>query len=158
MSLNMFNRAIPGQSLTQEPGASPWEHPPQFANPADALEYLFETLSQPRNALQLIMVLKKGMPVEWLAKTIIMDGFTKNKWTPDVGMLILKTLMRIIISIAVLKGVKPKIFNPDAEMDKFLDNIMDVPDDASTIMPKASQEDELPEFTGLLGAKTDGLS
>lgn len=152
MSMNLFDRPIPGQSLTKEPGSAPWEHPPQFARPEDALEYLFETLSQPRNALQLVMVLKKGMPVEWLAKTIVMDGFTKGKWTPDVGLLILKTVMRIIISIAVLKGVKPKIFNPDQGMEKFLDNIMDVPDDETTIMKmEETSEGELPKFTGLLG-------
>jgi len=152
MSMSMFNRSIPGQSLTQEPGSTPWEHPPQFANPTDALEYLFETLTQPRNAMQIVMVLKKGMPVEWLAKTIIMDGFTKNKWTPDVGLLILKLVMAMIISVATLKGVSPKIFNPDKELEDFLDNIMDVPDDDATIMKQKTEDDDLPEFTGLMGA------
>ena len=151
MSMSMFNRSIPGQSLTQEPGSTPWEQPPQFANPTDALEYLFEIITQPRNALQIVTVLKKGMPVEWLAKTIVMDGFTKNKWTPDVGLLILKLVMAMLISVATLKGVSPKVFNPDKEMDDFLDNMMDIPDDDATIM-KPKKDEDLPEFTGLLGA------
>jgi len=150
--MDMFKAAIPGQSLTQPPGAAPWEQPPQFSDPTEALEYLFDTLTQPRNALQVIAVLKKGMPVEWLAKTIIADGFTKNKWTPDVGLLILKLVMAMIISIAVQKGVSPKIFNPDKELDEFLDNLLDVPDDESTVM-KIEQDKDLPEFTGLLGDK-----
>ena len=29
---NPFDAAVPGQSLTDEPGNSPWEHPPQMSN------------------------------------------------------------------------------------------------------------------------------
>ena len=31
-----FDAPIPGQSLTDEPGNYPWEHPPQYTNPEEA--------------------------------------------------------------------------------------------------------------------------
>ena len=151
--MELFNRSTPGQSLTKPVGGAPWEHPPQFNTPTEGLEYLFDKLSEPRAATRMLLLLKKGIPVEFLAKTMIFEGFTKNKWTPDVGMLMLKILIAMILAIAVKKGVKPKIFTPDKEYNNFIDSMMDIPDDASTEFTMPKKEGSLPEFTGLLGDK-----
>lgn len=153
MSMQLFNASTPGQSLTQPVGGSPWEQPAQFNTPSDALEYLFDKLTEPRAATQMIILLKKGVPVEYVAKTMIFEGFSKGKWTPDVGMLMLKLLMAMIIAIAIKKGVKPKVFTPDKQYNNFIDDMMDVPDDPSTELKVSQDKGILPEFTGLLGAK-----
>lgn len=152
MANQLFAGSIPGQSLTQPEGGAGWEHPPQFANATEALDYLFDIITEPRNATQIVLALKKGMPVEFLAKAMIFDGFQKNKWTPDVGLMMLKIVIAMIISVAVQKGVSPKIFTPDKQYNDFLDSMLDVPDDPSTELKIKQEDGALPEFTGLLGA------
>lgn len=142
------NHPIPGQSLTRTPNSSPAQQPPQFADPNDALEYLFEKLTEPRMTTRLLILLKHDVPVEFIARAILFQGFTSGKWTPDVALLILKTTMRMIISIARLKKVKVKIFNPDKEQDDFLDEFADKP------FPSKEEEkapDMGTQFSGVLG-------
>ena len=50
---NIFDAPIPGQSLTDTPGNSPWEHPPQFSNVNDAAEYVWNTLHEPEVSVQI---------------------------------------------------------------------------------------------------------
>ena len=50
MRMQSKPKAIPGQSLTENPdSAKPWERPPLFANPRDALEDVTQRLFQPES-------------------------------------------------------------------------------------------------------------
>jgi hypothetical protein len=154
MSFDLFQAPIPGQSLTQEQGGAPFEHPPQFTDPNDALEYMFDKLTEARQVVRLVLMVKKGVPVEYIARAIVFQGFSSGKWTPDVAMLMLRIVMAMIISIVVQKGVKPTIFNPDKEQKAFLDGFLDMAGDT----PPVKQEEAAPkgiseEFTGLLGVE-----
>ncbi len=153
MSFDLFQASIPGQSLTQEVGSSPTEMPPQFTDVNEALEFLFDKMTEPRQVTRMVLILKKGMPVEYLARSILFEGFSKNRWTPDLALLMLRILIAMIISIAVQKGVKPKIFNPDKAQREFLDQFLDMAPDS---LPDATEEAGIEppmEFSGLLGAK-----
>ena len=111
---NPFDRAIPGQSLTDTPKNSPWEHPPQYTNLHDALQYVFDQLLKPINMKQTLAFLQKGIPVEELARMIIFTGFTTGHWTPDLAMMMGKPVCSIIAGIAVRAGVKDaKMTNND---------------------------------------------
>ena len=50
---NDFDRPIPGQSLTDEPGNYPWEHPPQYTDLREARDRIFDGMTKPENAKQL---------------------------------------------------------------------------------------------------------
>jgi hypothetical protein len=150
MSLNIFDGPIPGQSLTQEPGSAPYERPPQYANVEEALEVLFDKLSSKRQATRLVLLLKKGVPVEYLTRTILFEGFLQNKWTPDVALLMSRILMAMIISIGTQANVKNMvIFNPDKEQEDFLEQFLDDAD----LFGNEEEETTPPEFTGLFGVK-----
>ena len=41
---NVFDAPIPGQSLTDEPGNYPWEHPPQKASIEEAADDVYESI------------------------------------------------------------------------------------------------------------------
>ena len=159
MSFDLFKSSTPGQSLTQEPGSAPYEMPPQYTDVNEALEYLFDKLTEPRQVTRLVLMLKKGMPVEYLARTILFEGFSKNRWTPDLSVLMLRIVMAMLISIATAKGVKPKIFNPDKEQEEFLDQFLDMTDEDEFEIEDENMEDDTEEdvsstFTGILGAKS----
>jgi len=157
MSFKMFDAPVPGQSLTQEAGSAPYEQPPQFANVEDALENIFEKLSDKRHATRLVLLLRKGVPVEYLTRTMLYEGFLKNKWTPDTALLMGRIVMAMIIAVGTQAGVKKmKLFNPDKEQDKFLEQFLgddSIFEDANEEAPSEEEKGFLGNFTGLLGAK-----
>ena len=51
---NPFDAPVPGQSLTDKPGSAAWEHPPQYTNTADAADFVWDQLTTPEFAQQVI--------------------------------------------------------------------------------------------------------
>jgi len=112
LNVNQFDAPIPGQSLTTPPGSAPYEKAPQFADPDDALEYVWEQITKPMNAGKLLMSLKAGATVEFITRTMLFNGFTRGMWTPDVCLIMGRPVMSMIVRIAELKGLTDiKIFN-----------------------------------------------
>jgi len=154
MPSTMFDAPIPGQSLTTEKGSSPVEFPPHFADTDTALEYIFEKLTIKKQVVRLCLLLKKGASVEFIARSILFQGFVNGKWSPDNAMLMLRIVMAMIIAIAHNAGVKtPKILNEDKTQNDFLDQFVN--DEQFSGQPPVEEtvEDapQLPEFTGILG-------
>src|SRR6267154_596747 len=147
MALDLFHGSIPGQSLTKPLGSMPHDNPTQYADLNDALTHIFEVLTQSRQITRLVLMLKKGTPVEYIAKTIIFTGFGKGMWSPDVGLMMLKSVMAMIIAIAHLKKVKHVIFNPDKEQNDFLDQFMDMAN--TTEQGETNAPQQPPQFTGV---------
>ena len=104
---NPFDAPIPGQSLTDTPGNYPWEHPPQFTDPAEATEYLWQTLHREEFLEQVIGMLDAGVPIEALGRVLLFGGFMEGKFSPDVAFIITEPLMKMLLAIAV-KAEIPK--------------------------------------------------
>jgi hypothetical protein len=96
---NPFDTPIPGQSLTDEPGNYPWEHPPQYVTTDGAADHLWNRMSEPEFAEQIIAMLDAGVPV-------LFGGFLKGKFSPDVAFIIAEPVMKMIATIGVIAGVK----------------------------------------------------
>ncbi len=119
-----FNAPISGESLTMQPGGAPFEQPPQFADPDEAAEYVFDRVTDKRQAERLVALLQSGVPVEDVARTIVFSGFMQGKWTVDVGMLILRPVMYQIAAIGARVGISDmKITPPDTEQNDFISNL-----------------------------------
>lgn len=103
---NPFDAPIPGQSLTDEPGNYPWEHPPKNTDPNEVLEGLFDKLTDPETSEQMILMLESGVPVEALARVITFTGFAEGEYNTDIGLLIIEPLMKMITAIGMRAGVK----------------------------------------------------
>ena len=84
---NRFDAPIPGQSLTDEPGNYPWEHPPQYTDVIEASEFVWDRLHRPAFTEQVLAMLDAGIPVEALGRIIIFNGFMEGKWNPDLAFL-----------------------------------------------------------------------
>ncbi len=149
----VFHGPIPGQSLTKPMGSMQCENPPQYPDLDSALEHVFQALTDPRQVTRLCLVLKKGVPVEYLARSIIFSGFGKGMWTPTVGLMMLKSVMAQIMAIAHLKKIKHVIFNPDKSQNDFLDKFIDlVGQPTEEEAPAATNtQSSNPQFSGLLG-------
>jgi hypothetical protein len=103
---NPFDAPVPGQGLTDKPGNYPWEHPPEFTDTMEASEYIWDKLTEPLFAQQVIAMLDAGIPVEAIARIIIFSGFSEGKWTPDVGFMLAETVVKMVATIGFTGGVK----------------------------------------------------
>jgi hypothetical protein len=103
---NPFDAPVPGQGLTDKPGNYPWEHPTQYTDTSEAADYVWDKLTQPQFAEQVIAMLDAGIPVEAIGRIIIFTGFAEGKWTPDVAFIIAGPVMKMITAVGIHGGVK----------------------------------------------------
>ena len=103
---NPFDTPVPGQSLTDTPGNYPWEHPPRFTEADEAADHLWNRMSEPEFAEQIIAMLDAGVPVEAIGRTVLFGGFLKGTFNPDVAFIIAEPVMKMIATIGVIAKVK----------------------------------------------------
>ena len=120
---NPFDAPIPGQSLTNEPGNAPWEHPPQMVKMEEAMGYVWEKLSEEKNFKRSIALLKFGMPIEALAKVISFSGFLEGKWSVDVAKMLEPTVGQMIATLGATAKVPMKISLDDQSDSQFLNEM-----------------------------------
>ena len=101
----LLDAPIPGQALTHELGARPWQSPPQYSTVDEAIDYYTSRLSTPEATSQIIDILKMGIPVTSLANTIQMGSIMDGKHSIDVGMLVLPLIVEVIMFIAEQEGI-----------------------------------------------------
>ena len=102
----MFDGPIPGESLTAELGARPWQSPPQYANVDEVLDYYMSRMSQEDFMVQLVDVLEMGVPVSAIANSIQLAGVMQGLHTIDSGILVMPAIMEMIMMLGDAAGVK----------------------------------------------------
>jgi len=122
---NPFDAPIPGQSLTDEPGNYPWEHPPQRASVEEALDDIYESMMQEKNMKRMFTLLRMGIPIEALVKVITFSGFIEGKYTVDVAKLLEPMVAMIITGEATLAEIPAKVNMGDAEDTDFFKEMAD---------------------------------
>ena len=124
---NPFDAPVPGQGLTDKPGNYPWEHPPQYTDSQEATEFVWDKITQPQFAEQVIAMLDSGIPVEAIGRIIVFRGFTEGKWSPDLAFLITEPSMKMMATVGITAGVKKfKISMQDLTNKNEMKAIMDV--------------------------------
>ena len=73
---------------------------------SEAADYVWDRLSEPQFAEQVIAMLDAGIPVEAIGRIIIFAGFTEGKWTADVAFIIAEPVMKMIAAVGIHGGVK----------------------------------------------------
>ena len=101
INLKTKGSAIPGQSLTNNPEQPrPFESPPEFANPRDALNYILSILLEPKATKELLTALVNGASVGDVATAILYSQFVDGKISPPTMLLIMEPIMYLIMGIA----------------------------------------------------------
>ena len=115
---HVFERPIPGQSLTNSPEQKyPWDNPPEITSQREATERVFLDLIKPENMETVSTLMADGMPVADVAQMLLMAGFTKGKFNPDMMLNLLEPTMFMLLSIAEKIGIDPKITREDDEFE-----------------------------------------
>ena len=92
----MLDAPIPGQSLTSEPGARPWEQPAKYSTVEDTLEFYIDSLSQPKKMAAMLDKIEEGAPLTLIVDTIQTQGVTQGLHTLDVGILVAPVLIEFL--------------------------------------------------------------
>mgnify|MGYP003636171379 CR=1 FL=1 len=126
-------RAIPGQSLTNDPDSQyPWEGAPQFTNFKEALDYTVGELIDEDVYVSVVSGIGQGVPISDVAMQVLYAGFKAGKWNPDLMLMLIEPLMYILIALCEKAGVEYTLYNgeeddeedikgPDTELEQVKD-------------------------------------
>ena len=117
----MFEKSIPGQSLTNSPENSyAWEKPPQYSSVKEAREAIFLNLLEPKTLKSVQELMITETPVNTIAEVVLTDGFRKGKFNPDMMLNLLEPTMYMLMAIAEKSGIEPVVESdgPDDEDDE----------------------------------------
>jgi len=138
VSLSNKGAPIPGQSLTKDTEDTyPWEKPPEFTNPREALDDVVGSIMQPEAMKNIVSALAQGAAVADLGTAILYAKFNEGKITPDVMMMLAEPVMYTIMAIGEEANIQYNIEGND--LDEF-DDEDDVEDN----------ENKLNEFRNVL--------
>ena len=116
VNLSSKGAVIPGQSLTNSPeNPYPWETPPEFANPREALDDVVGSIMQPEAMKNIVSALAQGAAVADLGTAILYAKFNEGKITPDVMMLLAEPVMYTIMAIGEEANIKYNIEGNDLD-------------------------------------------
>ena len=124
-SVNKFDAPLPGQSLTDEPGNYPWEHPPKTPSIEEATDYVYESMMKPENMERMFTLLRMGIPIEALVKIITFSGFLEGRWTVDTAKLLEPIVAMMVAGEAAIAEIPAKVNMSDAEDMNFYKEMAD---------------------------------
>ena len=138
VSLSNKGAPIAGQSLTNDVAQPyPWEKPPEFSNPREALDDIVGSIMQPEAVKNIVSALAKGGAVADIGTAILYAKFNEGKISPDAMMMLAEPVMYTIMAIGEEANIKYNIEGND--LDEFDDD-----DDAE------DNESKLNEFRNVL--------
>lgn len=105
-----FSKAPPGYSLTGTPGKWPWERPPEFNTPSEAVDGLIDNLEKPEIQEQYVQLMAAGVSIEELVSTMTRVGFMEGKFTVDVAEIIKAPLAMYLMGLATEAEIPAKVF------------------------------------------------
>ena len=104
----LFERPIPGQSLTNSPDDKyPWEQPPEYTSVRDAREKIFLDMLEPERLKGIQNLMMNEISVNAIAEVILTEGFRKGKFNPDMMLNLLEPTMYMLMAIGEKSGIEP---------------------------------------------------
>lgn len=100
-----LSAAIPGMSLTTEPGNRPWENPPQLTTAEEAIDYYTDKLTEPEKIDYLLEALSLEVSVEAVADALTTSSVMNGIHTIDISVLVAPVLYELIKYIAEVHDV-----------------------------------------------------
>ena len=114
--LSSQGRPIPGQSLVNSPESKyPWENPPTFSNPREALDDVTTTILTPDVAKNIVQALSKGAAAIDLSMGVLYSKFLQGDISIDNLLLLAEPTTYIIMSLGEEANIKYNIEGNDLD-------------------------------------------
>lgn len=114
----MFDRPIPGQSLTDTPKNAPYERPPEIVDPELALQVHLARLNDADRMEGIMYTLEMGVDLVTLVEGILRGAVLNGIHTIDVSLIIAPVIHEFIKSTADELGVEYEEGFEDAQGKK----------------------------------------
>lgn len=101
----MFNKPIPGESLTSEPGKYPWERPPQMEDINEIADHYLSRLNKPDAIDDILDLVEMDIPIEAIAGALVTNSVSKGLHSIDAGILIGPVVHEFIRTAADKAGI-----------------------------------------------------
>ena len=112
---NLLQAPIPGMSLTTEPGARPWESPPQLSKLSEVVDYYTERFTEPELVDSMIDTIRNDAPLYEMTRGIVNTGVMKGIHSIDTGMLVVPVVVEMLKTLAELNDIGYVIEQADKE-------------------------------------------
>ena len=112
-----FDKPIPGQSLTTEPGNSPWEQPPQMAELEEVARYYIERIADQNVIDDFGALCQAGVALSPLVETIYLTGVAKGLHTLDAGLLVAPMIHSFLKAAIQEQGIEVKDTDDDPQAE-----------------------------------------
>ena len=119
-----LSRPIPGQSLTHEVRARPWQNPPQFSTVEEAMGWYLDRFDNNEVVQELLSVMEMGIPLSTIANSMQLGGVLQGIHTIDTGILIMPVLMEIMKHLAEKTETKYVMGDEPSESDRPSDSVI----------------------------------
>ena len=114
-----MNRPIPGESLTLDPDTQePYTGATEFTVPQEAVDYVFDLMTEEENYSDLMESLATGATVMDLTRIILFSGFNEGKWNPDLMLILVEPTAYMLMGLAERAGIE-YVIQEDDEEDMF---------------------------------------
>ena len=113
-----FDAPIPGQSLTHEVGARPWQQPAQYTTVEGALDWYLSRFEQRETTEELLNVMEMGIPLTVIANSLQLGAVLEGVHSIDVGILVTPVLIEMMAYIAEQNDIEFKIGTEEEESPK----------------------------------------
>ena len=94
-----FEAPIPGQSLTGELGAYPWEQPAKYNTAEEAIDFYISRLANMDISMDLFESINDGLPITTAVDVLVAGGNMDGLHTMDVATLAAPVLADFIVAI-----------------------------------------------------------
>jgi len=106
--MSIFNKPIPGESLTSKPKNAPYENPPEITDPEEALQVHLSRLTEPKRMDKIMGLLDIGVDIQTMTEGILRSAVMNGIHSIDVSLLIAPVIHEYIKLTADQVGVDYK--------------------------------------------------
>ena len=111
-----MDRPMPGESLTEDPDvAQPYTATTEFSVPQEAIDYIFDQMTQEENYSSMIESIMDGTTVMELTRLILFSGFNEGKFNPDLMLILIEPTAYLIMGLAERAGIEYTVMADDEE-------------------------------------------
>lgn len=118
----MFNKPIPGESLTSTPKNAPYENPPEINDPEEALQIHLARLTEPDRMDKVMGLLDIGVDIQTMTEGILRSAVMNGIHSIDISLIIAPVIHEYIKLTADQVGIDYKEgFEEDEESESGID-------------------------------------
>ena len=113
----------------------------EYAGIKEATEVIFLDLLEEDNLRSIVELLQNGIPVSEITSVLLMTGYSKGKYNPDLLLMLIEPVMYMIMAIADRFGIENvKIYQGEEEEDALSYEEEISPEDLDDVKMKSLQD------------------